>query len=484
MDKDNYIQRVIEAGDDCSAILRKETASTLHNTERVIVLDDGVNGLAAITNKGKDLAVHSTVGHPDYDTWEHTKSMVDRLVADAKLIGAQPIGFTNVIDAEFASEGLARQIGDALRAAANYHGIACLNGEFAVLGDKITRQANVSGTLISELPPGHGWFTGQPFRHHNTNAEYIIVRPKEKYIYANSDGIGTKLEFHARSGVWDGITQDSLAMLLDDTIKKGATALAVSNVLEHQGIEFVGEELYQDPWRWKDKLGIPIAYHFAEARGRLRGHERDAPVFNVSGTVVSEISEERLRNQPVPALGDTLVAVRANRPNPRCNGITDLRRTLERYLGTNWHRTNAGDVFMEYVRAPATVLYPLFKGLLDAGLATSFYHMSGGALEGKLAKPLAKQELHVDISKLFHPDWQATALMGMSGTSVKDAYRKWPMGNDGFFTTDKPQEAIHYAREENWQVLEVGKIERAHGQRIGVTFVAYNGERIHFSGRK
>jgi len=42
-----------------------------------------------------------------------------------------------------------------------------------------------------------------------------------------------------------------------------------------------------------------------------------------------------------------------------------------------YHHTPRGQLFLEYLAEPSTVLYGVFKELIAEGLATSVYHKNG-----------------------------------------------------------------------------------------------------------
>ena len=200
------------------------------------------------------------------------------------------------------------------------------------------------------------------------------------------------------------------------------------------------------------------------------------PAYNLSGSVVSIIDEEQLRNPLRPKVGDAIVAI-SGKPNPRSNGITAKRKIMIDRFGLEWHTTPEGKDYIEYLGEPSIVLYPVFRELLDRGLATSFYHMSGGAYEGKLAQPLAKEGLFARLEGLFEPDRREEFFVEASGMSVRDAYRKWPMGNDGFITTINPEGAINLISSHGYKARRVGIIARAIDS-VSLEIEAYNGETI------
>jgi phosphoribosylaminoimidazole (AIR) synthetase len=232
-------------------------------------------------------------------------------------------------------------------------------------------------------------------------------------------------------------------------------------------------------------IGVCIAEE--DVGGRIVGFSPESPAFNLSGSVVSTIDEDYLKNPLVPSAGEYLVAI-AGVPNPRSNGITSKRKLMVDMLGADWHDSRMGRAFLGYLATPSTLFYPVFRELADQHLATSFYHMSGGAYNGKLARPLAKHGLfaEIDSTQLFQPDWRESAIQHLSGTSNENAYQQWPMGNDGFITTSEPEKAISVIERRGLKARVVAKLEVIRGGKTGVLLKGITGSDdadVYYSGK-
>jgi phosphoribosylaminoimidazole (AIR) synthetase len=158
---------------------------------------------------------------------------------------------------------------------------------------------------------------------------------------------------------------------------------------------------------------------------------------------------------------------------------------MTKAFGREWHTTEEGNLFMPFLKEPSTVLYPLFRDMIDKGYATSVFHPSGGAYDGKLARPLAKEGLYVELKHMFSPDWRDIAMVGMGFSSAKDVYTKRPMGTDGFASVhgDNVNFALDSIREKGLEGRIVGRLEKAQGYRTGVSMKAANGESLYFQGK-
>lgn len=479
---DDYIKKVIEVGDEGSKFLAAKCAPTLKNSEFVDVLEEGMNGIAVLRiPKDYEVIVHSVGGDPKIKDLEaYASSLVDRLVLQSNIIGATPVAFANVVDSRTGDLSMLEKIANGLLQGANSHKLAIVNGENAILGDRVNCDANLSGTMIS-IRKLNSIFSLSPTPNINEEIFYAKFNPNGKAVFTNSDGIGTKTEFYERTERYELGLYDSLAMKVDDAIKIGATVMVVSDVVERKG-NIPMALLSDETIKIMNKMGFSYILQEEDVGKRIKGYNNSVPSFNISGSCVSIIDEKRFKNPLKPSAKQYLIAI-AGKPNPRSNGITDKRVITPKLFGEDYHTTREGKLFLEYLAQPSEVLYPLFKELVDNKLATSVYHMSGGAFNGKLARPIAKHDLYISIDNLFSPDWRELTLAGAAFTSAEKAYSKWPMGNDGFITTDNPDKAIRLIKKQGFDARVVGQLENSVNGKTGVELNAYNGEKVYFSGK-
>lgn len=149
LEVDEYISNVIKKGDEGSELLAALCAPTLKNSEYIEVLSSGVGGLAVLrVPEGYNVAAHTSTGNPDrLDVVEHTESLMDNLYRDAEAFGSKPLAVVDVVDASEGQKEILRKIGETLATKADEGRIAVINGELAILGSRVTCDANISGTL-------------------------------------------------------------------------------------------------------------------------------------------------------------------------------------------------------------------------------------------------------------------------------------------------------------------------------------------------
>jgi phosphoribosylaminoimidazole (AIR) synthetase len=482
---DEYLREYVVKGDAGSRLMAHICSPTLKNSEYVDVINEGMNGIATLRLPADYLAVvHSLGGDPTQsDLSRYSASLVERLVDSSKIIGAKPIAFANIIDASTIDLTNIEIIGNSLARRANNYGLAIVNGELAGLGDRVTVPANISGTMLSIIPKTADLrFISQRGRFSFDGVNYAFFDHEGMPVYLNSDGVGTKSEFAERSQVLDPILTDSFVMKADDAGKLGARIMVVSDVVETNGFDPMSE-LSVVALRLGEKYRFEYILQHENVGGRIRGYGNHA--INVSGSAVSVIDEALLKNLPKPRAGEYLIAIRG-RPNPRSNGITDKRKIMVEMLGQDWHKTEEGKKFMEFLGEPSTIFYGLFSGLRERGIATSFYHMSGGAYDGKLARPLAKHGLFAQIKGLYPVDWREEIIVRKKFTQPEIAFAKWPMGNEGFVTTSNPAESLEFIRAQNLECKVVSRLEIANNGRTGVELAeitASDGKPVYYSGK-
>ncbi len=218
MTEDPYL-RDIKQKAVTSDLMSEICEGTLRNSPYARVVDGW--DMPFLDFSGKYLCVvHSAGGDPnENDVGKHAASLVDRLVAQAKSIGATPVAFSNVIDANKIEGGMDVLIKNALLSRANHYRLIALRGETAILGSRV-RDVNMSGTMIS-IVPKDGRFTVGTFTDENTHTKYAIFDPGKELVTANSDGIGTKTDCYDRADKREEGVDDEFAMLDDDTSRYG-----------------------------------------------------------------------------------------------------------------------------------------------------------------------------------------------------------------------------------------------------------------------
>jgi phosphoribosylaminoimidazole (AIR) synthetase len=313
------------------------------------------------------------------------------------------------------------------------------------------------------------------------DVEFAIFNHENMPIFMNSDGVGTKIEIAERTKHHTNM-HDLFAMLMDDAIKKAAEVKVLSAVYESREKKVLLESLLRNSGKKLAKqTGITFTMQAEKLGERVNGYG-DEP-YNLGGTCVSLIDEKALANPPVPKPGNYIVVIR-NKDNPtfRSNGITKVREGLKQIYGEEWHMQKFNDHRVgKLAGAPSTVFYPVFRELWGRKFATSFSHMSGGAYEGKFARVFAKYGLYAEISDLFEPPALMQKLVEHYKLAPEEAYRIWNMGNEGYITTARLNDAVGVLRRYGLEGKSVGVVTAAH-DKTGLTIKLKDAE-IYYPGK-
>lgn len=494
---DAYIQAVIKRGKQGSDLLAALAAPTLRNNSHVVIIGDQDKRAALQIPEGCNVIVHSDgVSDAEYSSVGQAAShLVESLVNQSLQIGATPVAITDDINSRTGDLDMLREIMTSLATTSTTNRVAIINGENAILGDVIPKKAHTSATMISIIPKDAKVFgrrlpeEGVFYEKGEGKTVYATFSADGKYVIANSDGIGTKTRFYQRlfaltedPRAWSRSLDDFLAMILDDGAKvRGARVKSASGVFEATRFDARADALEEYMQKRAEELGILITLQRRPAHLNSFAEGEDA--YNIGGTAVGIVSEEDLQYPLTPVSGEVVVAIRG-KPNPRSNGITSKREAMRNLLGDNWHQTPMGKMFLEFLAEPSTVLYPAFHELIELRLATSVYHMSGGAYKGKFADQLAKHNLFANLDNLFAPDWREIAIVEATATSLEAAYGKFPMGNEGLFTTenyDTAERARLLLERRGLESKPAGIIHSKNEE--GFTLRAYNGKTVVIDGK-
>lgn len=474
----NYKKEYISVGDQGSKILYEITSKTLQEVDNLANLKKNLTGMNSSIfleiPPGYSVIVHTQTASPCNNHYNLGQSLVENLLK-THLGGSTPIGFANVIDSRTGQLMMVEAIANGMTDLAIKNGLYILNGENAIYGQRVS-EVNLSGTMISIIPSDK--LKNKPGIIENNGVKYANFNPKGKLVMINSDGTGTKPEFQERAKKYCNGIDDWLAMILDDVIKVDAQAVIASGVLEYS--KNIPLEKMQDFLEKRRKeLAILATLQIENLEGKILSYDSGLPVFNISGSLISVIDANKINNLPQPMEGDSLIAIQGSVENPRSNGNSARRKLMMEIGGKNWHEQSEYKKHLEYLSAPSTIFYPIMKKLFDEKLITSFYHMSGGAFNGKLAKPLAKHQLFAQITNLFEPSSIEQELCFNSNSTLQDAYETSHMGNEAFITTKNATKVIENLTQIGYKAREVAKLQSGN---TGVLIKTQNGEEIRFTG--
>jgi len=437
---DEYIRDVIKQGDKGSDLLGELSRQSW---DEDYILQHNCRAYIKLPENEQAVVVFQLTGpQEETDPRKYTKKTMERLMQIAKENNLVPLAIANVIDSQ---TGDILMLEDIMNEMLN-SGIPVINGENAILGkERMDHPVSLAITCIAKpsknLKEGIFRYNGRAF---------AVFYHRNQLVFANSDGVGTKTEFYERAlelGMerTGNALRDSLAMKLDDAAKQCIRIMAVCDIVEHTK-NFNPTNLMSYAEHLSEKYGFHYLLQ-CEDSPKFRGYKHGAPAFNVSGSAVGLIPETQLEKKFVPGAGDFLIALAGEKPSPRSNGITARRKFLIEKYGLDWHLNpefKERREILEYLTTPATIFYPLFIYLLKQEVATAVFHLSGGAYNGKLARPLAKHNFIAVIESLLPLSKEELFFLNQdfSEQNVKNAFAKWPIGAEGFVSTPDLESAL------------------------------------------
>jgi phosphoribosylformylglycinamidine cyclo-ligase len=195
-----------------------------------------------------------------------------------------------------------------------------------------------------------------------------------------TDGVGTKLELARRTGRWDGVGFDLVAMSVDDLAVAGARPVAFVDYMA------VGS-LHAD----RDAAIVAsIAAACSEAGCALVGGETaehpgvmGADAVDLAGAAVGVVEDgEQLGPERVRP-GDVVLGLTS--PNLRSNGFSLVRRVFE---GTDLDDRFPGEdrSVAEVLLEPSVIYAPAVLAAVDTGGVRAGAHVTGGGLAANLAR--------------------------------------------------------------------------------------------------
>ncbi len=237
-----------------------------------------------------------------------------------------------------------------------------------------------------------------------------------------TDGVGTKLDLARRSGRWEGVGFDLVAMSVDDLVVAGARPLGFVDYMAVGAL---------DPNR-DEAIVASIAEACSVAGCPLLGGETaehpgvmEPDAVDLAGAALGVVEEEETLGPESTQEGDVIIGLRS--PNLRSNGFSLVRRIIESIdLDSPFPEENA--TFGEVLLRPSVIYTPAVLDAIAAGGVHAAAHITGGGLMANLSRSVAPHlEAVVD-----HWSWEwpnvFTQIQRIGGVSVEEMRRTFNLG--------------------------------------------------------
>ena len=268
----------------------------------------------------------------------------------------------------------------------------------------------------------------------------LLIFGKER-IGIGSDGIGTKAELAERTGIYDTLGYDLVAMVADDLAAMGFEPTNLSNVID---VDYLDKDIIDALMKGlRDACnfaGITITGgEIAELGDRISGYG-DKMHFNWSSTAIGILPEnlkEGIDGSNVKE-GDLIITLKSR--GFRSNGFSSIRRILKENFGEEWHN-NAYDedsTWGQKMLTPSLIYSPAVNEIIKTGIELkSVVHITGGGIFDNLRRVLKINSLGAEIDSLFEPLPEMIKVQELGKVSNEDACLWWNMGNGMLLITDK-----------------------------------------------
>jgi len=289
-------------------------------------------------------------------------------------------------------------------------------------------------------------------------------------IGMSSDGIGTKIELAERTGIYDTLGYDLIAMTADDLAANGMEPVNLTNILD---VDHLDHDIVDALMR-----GLHVAAavakivitggEIAELGERIGGYG-DKMHFNWCAAGISILPQgmKAIDGAGIRP-GDRVVALKSR--GFRSNGYSLLRRIMREAFGDEWHTEPWQDkTWGEVLLTPSLIYSPLIAEIRKAGYALKgISHITGGGLGDNFARVMKVGGYGAELTDIFEPLPFMLDVQRIGKVSEEMAYRLWNMGNGMLLVSkDEDAEAIAaFAASRGYEAKVCGKIIKDHEIRI------------------
>jgi phosphoribosylformylglycinamidine cyclo-ligase len=198
----------------------------------------------------------------------------------------------------------------------------------------------------------------------------------------STDGVGTKLEIARRSGLWEGVGYDLVAMCCDDLAVVGAQPIAFVDYMAVGSLDAErDEQIVGSIARACSDIGAAlVGGETAEHPGVM-----EADAVDLAGAALGVVEKDLEITGSEIRHGDVILGLPS--PNLRSNGFSLIRRVFED-ASLDGSFPGDDDTIAEVLLRPS-VLYSLAaKRAAATGRVHGMAHITGGGIPGNLIRPL------------------------------------------------------------------------------------------------
>jgi phosphoribosylformylglycinamidine cyclo-ligase len=282
-------------------------------------------------------------------------------------------------------------------------------------------------------------------------------------IGISSDGIGTKIELAERTGTYNTIGFDLVAMVADDLAANGIETVNMSNILD---VDLLDSEIVDELMcGLHDAAGFAnvtiTGGEIAELGDRIGGYG-DRMHFNwcATGIGILPSGKEMIDGRAIKP-GDTVIALKSR--GFRSNGFSLLRRIMQENFGPDWHRESYDQEksWGEILLTPSLIFTPLITKLIKKSIVLNgITHITGGGIADNFSRVLKVNGVGAELTDIFEPLPFMLKIQELGNVPEEQAYLLWNMGNGMLvvLSPDQVESAGNLITENNYQYRVCGAI--------------------------
>ncbi|NOZ36188.1 MAG: phosphoribosylformylglycinamidine cyclo-ligase [Chlorobi bacterium] len=304
----------------------------------------------------------------------------------------------------------------------------------------------------------------------------LLIFGKER-IGIGSDGIGTKAELAERTGIYDTLGYDLVAMVADDLAAMGFEPTNLSNVID---VDYLNTEIIDALMKGlRDACnfsGITITGgEIAELGDRICGYGNRMH-FNWSSTAIGILPEKlkyAIDGSNIKE-GQLIFALKSR--GFRSNGFSSIRRILSENFGNEWHNKPYDDktTWGEKMLTPSLIYSPVINEIIASGSKlTGVVHITGGGVFDNLRRALKLNNVGANLNNLYQPLPDMLKIQELGNVSNEDAYLWWNMGNGMLIIADgkETDNILQKTKQLNYECRVAGTVTA--GSSIQVEFPTF-----------
>ncbi|HDT12386.1 MAG TPA: phosphoribosylformylglycinamidine cyclo-ligase [Candidatus Marinimicrobia bacterium] len=256
----------------------------------------------------------------------------------------------------------------------------------------------------------------------------------------SSDGIGTKIELAERTGIYNTLGFDLVAMTVDDLAANGIEPVNLSNILDVDHLDHdIIDSLMQGLYEAAKVARITVTGgEIAELGNRIGGYG-ERMHFNWCSTATGIVPEGHELIDGSGIKPGQIVVSLASR-GFRSNGFSLIRTVLEDAFGPKWHeiKYDRDRTWGETLLTHSRIYSPLVTDLIRSGIPIyGVAHITGGGIAENFKRVLKTSRCGADLLSIYNAHDIMKSIQKMGNVPERTAYRLWNMGNGMLLVTDE-----------------------------------------------